>query len=361
MIKAIKKVLFILLAAGALAGCTDQRDLHVTIKPLFIIKNDWSVSRLTPVSATAMFFARPEPYEPMHRSAYRHTLYLEPNIYDILVFNEVMFYPNTSNLDGIVYRGTDNFNTFGAYAKPSPVNSIFRSEPGEVMVGYGYPEHLATRTFEQKEVLNDQQYILKYQNGKNGFPVYKDFDADSVELQPIRVTREAKIVAHVRNLKNQVRVSGTLRGFAEGVLLYNRQPDGANAVYTFDLNSAVPDPIVQDGHIIVSKSFTNFGPWWNKYPGEQKYMLDLVATKNGNIFRYSFDVTESDGVTVTQSVGEAIVKIKAEEAQFLKDGTPPAMEEIVIEVWFDLPPGMDDSIDVGIGDWGSDVIIPIPM
>lgn len=359
--KVITYSIFFLLIMVVWGGCTDHRDLHVTSSPMFIIKNDWSAARLNPESATAILFASPEPYESMLNDVCRHRLYLDPDIYDILVFNEVMLSSTELNLDGIVCRGTKRFDTFGAYAKPSPVNPVFRSAPDEIMVGYGYPEPLATRTFEKKEVLSGKQYMMKYQNGDNQFIDYQDYDADSVELLPIRVTREVKIIAHVKNLKNKFRVSATLRGFAEGVLLSTRQPDGTNAAYTFDLNSAVPDPQVEDGHIIVSKPFSSFGPWWNHYPSEQRYMLDLVATRNGEIFQYSFDVTESDGVTVTQSVGEAIVKIQAEEAQFLKDGTPPAMELIVIEVWFELPMVTDGSIDVGVGDWGTDIIIPIPI
>lgn len=362
MIKAIKYSFFVILAMVALMGCTDHRDLHVTIKPMFIIKNDWSVAWLNPEGATAMLFARPDPCEPMHTSAYRHRLYLEPDRYDIIVFNEIMLSSASTNLDGIVYRDIDGFDTFGAYAKPSPVNPIFKSDPGEVMVGYGYPEPLATETYEQKEVLEDKQYLLKYQNGKNGFTGYNDFDADSVELLPIRVTREVKVIAHVKNLRDQFRVSGVLNGFAEGVLLSNRQPNGANASYVFDLNSAVPDPQVEGGHIIVSKPFTTFGPWWNNYPSEHKYVLDLIATRAGKVFPpLSLDVTQSNGRTVTRSVGEAIVKIRSEEYNLLRDGTLPAMETIMIEVWFDLPLGDDGSIDVGMGDWGTDIIIPIPM
>lgn len=359
--KVINYFLFAFLLVVILIGCTDHRHLHVTNKPMFIIKNDWSVARLSPEGATAMFFGRSDPCELMHNDPRRLKLCLDPAMYDILVFNEVMFSPTAPNLEGIVYRGTDRCNTFGAYAKPNPVNAVFKSEPNEIMVGYGYPEPLATRLFEQKEVLDGKQYIMKYQNGKNRFPVYADFDADSVELLPIRVTREVKIVAHVKNLKDQFRVSGTLSGFAEGVLLSTRQPNGSNAAYTFDLNSAVPDPQVEGGHIIVSKPFLTFGPWWNDYPSDRKYTISFVAGKGPDVFRSSFDVTESDGVTVTKSVGEAIAKIKAEEAQFLADGTPPDMEEIIIEVWFELPAVPDDSIDVGLGDWGTDIIVSIPI
>lgn len=361
MMRAIKYLLLTLLTVVVLYGCTDHRDLHVAALPMFIVKNDWSAAQLNPEGATVMFFARPEPYEPLFNNPNRHKLYLDPNLYDILVFNEVMFSPSTTNLDGVVYRGTDQFSTFGAYAYTHSVSPIFGSEPGEVMVGYGYPSVVAAREHGQKEVLPGKQYIMKYQNGKDGNPVYADFDADSVEMVPLRVTRQTKIIAHVTNLKRQSRVSGTLRGFAEGVLLATRQPDGANAAYTFDLNSAAVDAEVEGGYIVQSKSFANFGPWWNDYPGERRYTLDIVATVGNEIARQSIDVTESDGVKVTRSVGDAIKKIQLEEAKLLSDGTPPAMDDIVIEVWFALPEIGDGSIDVGVGDWGSDIIISIPM
>lgn len=360
MMRGIRYTLLALLAMVVWSGCTDQRDLYVTIKPMFIIKNDWSVARLNPESATAMIFARQEPCVPMHNDPCRLRLCLDPDKYNILVFNEVMYSPTTTNIEGVVYRGTDQFHTFGAYAKENLVNSVFKSEPDNIMVGYGYPEPLASRTHKQKEVLEAGEYIMKYQNGKNGLPAYEDFDADSVELLPIRVTRDVKVIAHVRNLRSQYRISGTLSGFAEGVLLSDRQPNGADAVYVFDLTNTKPDPQKSGGHTIASESFSTFGPWWNQYPGDKKYKLNLVATCNGELFRYNFDVTERGGAVI-RSVGEAMVKIKEEEALFVSDGTPPAMEEIVIEISFDLPQAADGSIEVNVGDWGTDIIIPIPM
>lgn len=360
MMKAKQYIYLSLLALLVCIGCTEQRDLHVAIKPMFILKNDWSAARLTPESATAMFFDRSDPCELMYNNPHRLKLCLSPDVYDILVFNEVMFSPDATNIEGVAYRSTDDFYSFGAYAKPSPVNSVFRGDPEEVMVGYGYPEVLAVHAHKQKKILEDKEYIRKYQNGKNGLPSYQDFDADSIETLPLRLTRNVKVIAHVRNLKSQYRVSGTLRGFAEGVLLSNRQPDGGNASYVFDLNNAQPDPDRPGGHIITSGSFTTFGPWWNEYPGNRRYKLDLLATCNGELYRYNFDVTERHA-EVIRSVGEAMIKIKAEESKLLRDSTTPLMEEIIIEIEFDLPVYVDGSIDVGVGDWGTDIIIPIPM
>lgn len=352
-------LLFIVLISS---GCTDHRNLHVDAKPMFIIKNDWSESKLAPESATVMLFHSIPQFEPMYNNALIHRLYLEPKLYDLLVFNEAMFSPSETNLEGIAYRGTEGFNTFGAYAKPSSVNSVFKSAPDEIMVGYGYPVPLAAAKYDQKEILGSKQYILKYEDGKNGFPVYSDFDADSVDMLPIRVTREVKVIAHIKNFREKSRVSCVLRGFAEGVLLSSRQPDGGNAAYVFDLNSARPDPEVEAGYIVVSKPFATFGPWWSSYPSDRRrYVLDFVVA-NGEILNYSFDVTEYIEKVVTRSVGEAIIKIKAEEAKFLADGTIPKLETIIIEVWFELPPiEGDGSLDVGVGDWGSDIIVSVPI
>lgn len=360
MIKALRYSIYTLWAVAVSFSCTQQRDLHVDSKPMFIIKNDWSATSLNPESATAMLYSRPDPCEPMYNNANRHKLYLASDIYDILVFNEAMLSPNNTGHDGIVYRKTESLETFGAYAIPSPVNPIFRTDPGEVMVGYNYPSILATEKFTEKEVLTEKQYVMKYQDGNNKFPETSDFDADSVELVPIHVTREVQVIAHVKNLANKYRVSATLRGFAEGVLLATRTPDGSNAAYTFDLNSAVQDPKVENGYIIVSQPFRTFGPWWNDYPSGRRYVVDFVSTKGGGVVLNSFDVTESNRTTVTQSVGDAIKVIREEEAKYLEDGTPPPMNPIIIEVWFELPIA-DDSIDVGMGDWGTDIIIPIPM
>lgn len=336
---------------------------------MFIIKNDWSISNLQPEGATVMTYGRNDPKILMTQNPYRHSVYLESGTYDMLVVNEVMFSEQEPNIAGVIYRGSDNFSTFGAYAKQGSVNAIFRSSSDNLMVGYNYPDHVATDNIAPREVLEEAEYVLKYKDGKNGFPTAKDFDADSVEVTPVRVTREVKVIAHVKNFKKGFRISGALRGFAEGVILSTRMPDGVDATYTFDLNSAVVDPDNSECHIIVTPIFNTFGPWWNDYPSDRRYTLDLFAAYSGEIFPFSFDVTENTLTSnthttgVIHSVGEAIRVIQLEEYDYESIGKYPNMKPIIIEVSLELPDivGDDGGLDVGVGDWGQDIIIDIPM
>lgn len=356
-----KKILYPILILGAAAGCTDQRDLFVKARPLFIVKNDWNVAKLKPEGATLLFYPRENPIELMVNDPCRHRFALEPGVYNILVLNEVMFSESETNIPRVVHRRTNNFSTIGSYAKASNVSSMFRTSDDEVMVGYNYPEHVATRNIMQREVLNESEYVLKYQNGKNGHPMYGDFETDSIAFTPIRVTRDVRVIAHVKNLRNGFRISGSLRGFAEGALLTSRLPDGQNATYTFDMNGALPDPDAPDRHLITSHTFTTFGPWWNNYPSDHKYILDLYAGWSGTALPFRFDVTEYAPPDVTRSVGQAIRVIQQEEHVFVEQGIYPAIDTIIIEIWFDLPVFQDSFLDVGAVDWGEDIIIPVPI
>lgn len=359
--RTFKKILYPILILWSAVGCTDHRDLYVKADPLFIVKNDWTVAKLTPQGATLLFYPRDKPIEQMANDPCRHCFALEPGIYNILVLNEVMFSESETNIQRVVHKGTNNFSTIGSYAKVSSVSSTFQTSDDGVMVGYNYPEHVATHNIMQREIWSESEYVLKYQNGKNGHPVYVDFEADSVEFTPIRVTRNVQVIAHVKNLRNGFRISGSLRGFAEGALLALRLPDGQNATYTFDMNSALPDPDASDRHIITSPIFTTFGPWWNNYPSNHKYILDLYAGWNGTTSPFRFDVTEYAPPHVIRSVGQAIQVIQKEESDLAEQGIYPAIDTIIIEIWFDLPIFQDDYLDVGVVDWGQDIIIPVPI
>lgn len=359
--KRFKEIFYLILILWATSSCTDQRDLFVKARPLFIVKNDWAVAKLAPQGATLLFYPRNEPIELMTNDACRHCFTLEPGIYNILVLNEVMFSESETNILRVVHKGTSNVSTIGSYAKASNVNSAFKTSDDEVMVGYNYPEHVATHNIMQREVLSENDYVRKYLNGKNGHPVYNDFEADSIEFTPIRITRNVQVIAHVKNLRNGFRISGSLRGFAEGSLLASRLPDGQNATYTFDMNGALPDPDASDRHIITSPIFTTFGPWWNNYPSNHKYILDLYTGWNGTTSPFRFDVTEYAPPHVIKSVGQAIRVIQKEERDFAEQGVYPAIDTIVIEIWFDLPIFQDDFLDVGVVDWGQDIIIPVPV
>lgn len=366
----IRLIFISILIVSILSSCRhDHRDLHVSSSPLFVINVDWSIAQLEPDGATAMLFPRNNPIEYMFSNPYRHALYLDPASYDMIVLNEIMVSPTLSNIEGVSYRGIDKFETSEAYSKTSKTNSIFSEGSNEKMVGYGYPDPVACTSLSNREILGEKEYITKYQNGVNKYPSYSDYDADSSLFTPVLITRDVKVIAHVRNFKSGFRISGALRGFAEGVLLASRQPSGANVTYTFNLNSAVPDPENENGHIIVSPLFNTFGPWWNDSSGNRKYNLDIFASVGSEVFKYSFDVTKGDGMgfatninetTVIKGLDEAIVKIREEEAIFVSDGEYPKMETIIIEISFELP-NVSVGTDVDMNDWGEDIVIEVPI
>lgn len=344
----IARLILLIYLTLSLASCTEQRDLYVASYPQLLIMNDWIPSQCgTDNGATGMVYDRPDasPTE-LIPDANRKIIELDKGAYDILVFNGLMYSPTETHLDNIYYQGTDQFETFEAVVTEMPPSRRFRAADGEVIVNN--PDILATHSTADHDIAARKKFQMKYQDGKNGFPTNPRFLDDSIPFTPCRVTHTCQVIAHVRNPKSARVVQAKLHGFAQSVFLAHRLPAHNSITHQFTLNSLrfdSPDPAIGT---ISSPVFTTFGPPLD-LPG-RKYTIDLnVLLSNSQEYeQITFDVTDQ--------VEKAIAYLAAER---LKDR--PIMEIFYIYLDFELPIVISDGMDVGVGDWGDDVIITVPI
>lgn len=337
-----------LCSALLMGSCTEQRDLYVASYPQLLIKNDWAPSKCSiDNGATAMIYDRPNasPTELMP-NANRQIVELDKGTYDILVYNGLMYSPQETHLDNIFYRGTDQFETFEAVITEMPPGKRFRAQEGEVIVNS--PDILATRSTSGHDILARKQFEMKYRDGKNGFPTNLKFLDDSVFFSPCRVTHTCQVIARVRNPKSARVVQAKLHGFSQSVFLANRLPAHNSITHQFILNSLKYDPSDPTMGTISSPVFATFGPPLDL--PERRYSVDVnvLLTNSEELPRMTFDVTDQ--------VKNAIAYLSAERLK-----NRPIMETFYIHIEFDLPVVISDGMDVGLGEWGDDVIISVPI
>lgn len=344
----IKHFILLICFALLMASCTEQRDLFVASYPQLLIKNSWTPSQCaTNNGATAMIYDRPQaaPTELMP-DAIRKIIELDKGVYDILVFNGLMYSPSETHLDNIYYRGTDQFETFEAVITEMPPARRFRAQENEVIVNS--PDILATRSTAEHDIQARKKFEMKYCDGKNGFPTSIKFLDDSIPFIPCRVTHTCQVIAHVRNPKSARVVQAKLHGFSQSVFLSNRLPAHKSITHQFTLNSLKYDQSDPAIGTISSPVFTTFGPPLD-LPG-RNYTVDVsvLLTNSEELPRMTFDVTEQ--------VEKAIAYLATERLN-----NRPIMETFYIYIEFDLPIVISDGMDVGLGEWSDDVIITVPI
>lgn len=330
-------------------SCTEQRDLYVASWPQILIENDWTPSQVSPDhGATAMLYSRTtgERVELMP-DANRKTIDMDKGIYDIIVFNGLMYSPSESNLDNIYYRGTDRFETFEAVVTEMSPSQRFRAGTGEVIVNN--PDILATRSTANYNNEATKKYEIKYHDGKNGYPTTTNYIEDTISHIPCRVVINCVVICRVKNVKSAKIAQAKLRGFSQSVFLSNRMPSHTSVTHQFTLNSLKfddPDPTIGT---ITSQIFSTFGPPLDL--PERRYTIDMsVLLINGQeLPPKTFDVTDQ--------VLPFIDYIKAERLK----NNPIITIPIELFLYIELPVVVSDGMDVGVGDWGDDVIVTIPI
>ena len=349
MTQFLQSQLLSLLAIVLFGNCTEQRDLYVASYPQLLIQNDWNPSRVSAVDgATAMIYDRPNgsPAELMI-DAQRKIIELEEGWYDMLVFNGLMYSPTETHLDNIYYRGTDKFETFEAVITEMNPAKRFRAGAGEVIVNN--PDVLATRSTADYDIEGRKKFEMKYRDGKNGFPTHLKYINDTISFTPCRVTLNCVVICRVKNAKSARVVQAKLHGFSQSVFLAHRMPSHTNITHQFTLNSLRFDDLDPTVGTITSPVFTTFGPPLD-LPG-RRYTIDLdVLLINGEEWpKKTFDVTHQ--------VEPFIEYLKQERVK----NNPYITQPITLNLYIELPVVISDGMDVGVKDWGDDVIVTVPI
>lgn len=346
--RTITRIILFICFALLMNSCTEQRDLYVPSYPQLMIKNDWAPSLCdTDNGATAMIYDRPKmsPTE-LIPDAFHKIIELDKGAYDVLVYNGLMYSPKETHLDNIFYRGTDRFETFEAVITEMPPGKRFRAQKGEVVVNS--PDILATRSTAGHDIHARKKFEMKYRDGVNGFPTNLKFLDDTIFFSPCRVTHTCQVIAHVRNPQSARVVQAKLHGFSHSVFLANRMPAHNNITHQFILNSLKQDSSDPTMGTISSPVFTTFGPPLDL--PERRYTVDVyvLLINSEELPLMTFDVTDQ--------VEEAINYLTTERLK-----NCPIMDTFHIYIEYDLPIVISDGMDVGLGEWGDDVIITVPI
>lgn len=347
MNRLIHHILFVYLVLLAVS-CTEQRDLYVASYPQLLIANNWTPSQCDiDNGATVMIYDRPNtsPTELMP-DALRKIIELDKGLYDILVFNGLMYTPTETHLDNIFYRGTDQFETFEAVITEMPLGYRFRAKKDEVIVNF--PDILATHSTSDLNIEARKKFEMKYRDGKNGYPTSLKHIDDTICFTPCRVTHTCQVIARVRNPKSARVVQAKLHGFAQSVLLANRLPAHDSITHQFTLNSLKLDPTDPDIGTIKSPVFNTFGPPLDLPTRRYNIDVHVLLTNSEEHTPMSFDVTDQ--------VENAIAYLTE-----MRLKNQPIMDTFYIYLDFELPIVVSDGLDVGVGDWGDDIIITVPI
>lgn len=342
----MKKILLLTVSALVLSGCTKQRDLYDISWPLLSIEGDWVPSLgIADMSgnATAVLYRDGVPAgKSFFLQPASTTARVSRGDHDILIFNGMMFSEEQTNLDYIVFRNTDNVDTFEAFStEPSPNKRLVRAE-GERLVNNEMPilaSAHAKKTIEGKPV-----FFMKYENGRRTGLSDMDYIEDNVELTPIALSHYAKVVVELVNPASAAVANGALRGFAGSVFMASGMPSHLEGTHQVKLNNLTMIELTVG--TVESPTFATFGPPLD-LTEERRYTFELqVILIDGEPFAATVDVTEQ--------VQAAIVQIKDNRANGIYH---PA--NILIKTRVELP--KVTSSQIGVTPWNDDELITIKV
>ncbi len=353
----MRYILSIIAATLLLAGCQKQRDLYGVSHPMLRIVGDWSPSlgeSDMSYNATAVLYKQ--------NGGTTKEYFLSPNsvttnvtrgTYDIFIFNGLMYSPDDTHLDNICFRGTSSCETFEACANEAPANKRLTTKAGEVIASNEMG--ILAHSYACVEVTGNNEYYIKYKDGKNGFPVVPDYVEATLPLTPRAVSYYAQVTVDLVNPQSAFSASGALRGFAGSVFLCSRMPSHNPVTYHLRLNNmdiydegVEGDPLRPAKGTIESLPFATFGPPLD-LPG-RSYEFEITVTLRDNTERtWTIDVTDQ------------ITPIIAQITANLDESQPQTEVTIPINISLTLPVVADVSGSIGVGEWGEDEIIIVPI
>ena len=337
----------ILICAFLFGACTEQRDLFVISRSLLHIENEWEPTKIDKKNgATLLIYNADVHSAEMIPNAVERTLALDKGMYDMLSFNAMMYSEQESHLNYIYYRGTDRFETVEACVAERDEKDCFRPLSDEIVIHH--PDILACRSLSGVEVVGDPNFEIKYRDGKDGYATDENHIEQTVRFSPCRITHVCQVLLHTRHPRSAKVVKASLRGFAGSVFLAERMPSHGSVTHQFDLNTLRIDTGDSAFGVLSSPAFTTFGPPLDL--PDRRYELDVtVLLVNGKEYGpVIFDITEQ--------VKHCIAYLNDTRANNI-----PITDTLFIEVYGLELPAVTGDTDVGIEDWGNNVIIIIPI
>ena len=352
-----KQILFIS-ALLLCVACDKQRDLYDTASPLLRIEGNWvpSLDRQDMSNrATAMFYKEGDITKEFFYRPNSVTTKVSRGSYDILLFNGLMFSEENPNLDHIFFRNSANIETFEAVAvEVAPNNRLVRAN-GEYIASNDM--EILTSAHGKMFVEGESQYVLKYRDGRNGFPKEEDYVESELQLIPYALSYYAQVVVHLINPSSAFIANGALRGFVGSAFLASGMPSHFDVTHQFRLNNMkitnrstrydLDDP---ERGTIESPWFVTFGPPLDK--ADRHYSLELsIILRNGNEVNHTFDVTEQVNHSVHRIQNHRLFAPKDIHIEIT----------IPIEISFELEELEEDdsNLMINVDNWEDDEVIHV--
>lgn len=342
----------ILSAALVLAGCDEQRDLYVAAGPLIWAEGDWGPSLdqsdMT-MKATAIAYDESRLVAKEYFFAPRTVMLpVDNGIYDVLLFNGLMYSEKDTHLDDVYFRGTNRLDTFEAVAAEGAQIKRLGTRADDEYIASNEME-IITSAVERQEIEASRSYYIKYKNGKNGFDTPKDYIAAELNMTPVAMSYEAQIKVTIENISSAAGANAALYGFVGSAFISSRMPSHFYVTHHFNLNSKKIVDSAKDIGTIESPVFVTFGPPLDAPDNKYEVYVKILLVDNTE-YENTFDVT-----TQLDTIIEAI---KANQAG---GGAPQYRLEIPVAINIKLPIVEPVGGGVGLGDWEDDELIHVPI
>lgn len=340
------------------ASCDTQRDLYTAASPLLYIEGDWVPSlnkEDMSQNATAMIYSNDILTDKEYFQAPKSvTASLDGGEYDVIIFNGLMYSPDNTHLDDVLFRGADNPKTFEGYGVEAVSNKRLAIRNGEYIISNDM--EILTSGHSKVAMEGMEGYYVKYRNGVNGFPTFENYIESSINITPFALSYYTKIIVTLINPSSAAVANGALRGFSGSVYMNSRMPSHFEVTHQFKLNSlkitnpgTKGDPTDPETGTIESPQFVTFGPPLDM--PEKKYELEVsIILKDNSTLNRIIDITDQ----IIPVIDQIRINLKQQE--------PVQIDiEIPIDVEVALPDIDVETGGVGVGDWDEDEIIKVPI
>lgn len=340
-----------ILAVLALVGCDKQRDLYVTAGPMIYVEGDWIPSLGKDdmsMDATAVLFNASGPYaKDYFFNPDNVTVPVDQGMYDVLIFNGLMYSEEDTHVSNVFFRGTDDISTFEAVAREAAPNKrLSKAESGYIASN---DMDIITSAFSQQGVTGDNAYYLKYQNGKNGFDIPDSYIEAELYMTPMALSYECQVIVTIKNITSAYAANAAIYGFVGSAYMASRRPTHFYVTHQFNLNSKKMFPGSSTTGTIESPVFVTFGPPVDAPENNYEIYISIVLVDGSELERT---------IDVTDQVNPFIEKIRD---NLEGKGDPEYNPVIAVELDLELPIVDPIKGSIGVGDWDDDEIIKVPI
>lgn len=306
------------------------------------VEFDWELAGMQPTGMTAIFYPTDGGTPLIHKTGdVVSTVRLREGTYRVVGFNY-----SFDEFDGILFRGTETYETIEAYATPQ---KDVTTRGGTRVTGVtAHPDILAVDRIENLEITQEmirQTTEMVRSRNTRGAVTLAGTDtraAAHVVLTPVRVVAPGYVKVHLKGLSYVRSARGVMTGLSSSYFLGGGQASPESCTMVFDFGTPTYNEGAKaDG--TVEGSFTTFGllPEDAATRSQGRYGLLFSATladKEQTSFEQYFDVTK----LIRQEVDVNLNILLRLDIEIGEVEVP------------EVEPEDEGAFDVNVGDWGEE-------